>query len=158
MLQAGLDVPVGTTNGNQTFAQMEQYKDFLPKQLYIPTSAFPKHDNLYKLDPRVEAEQGRFYAALDAAKVKADNMSALSWDPAMLVITALRKLGPKATAEQVRDWIAGQTDYAGINGLYNFKEVPQRGVTVKNAVVTLWDPAAQNWTVVSQPTGVPVQK
>eukprot|EP01037_Dinobryon_pediforme_P032949 gene32949-38169_t len=57
VLQAGLDVPVGTTNGNQTFAQMEQYKDFLPKTLYIPTSAFPKHDGLFKLDPRVEAEQ-----------------------------------------------------------------------------------------------------
>ena len=158
MLQAGLDVPVGTTNGNQTFAQMEQYKDFLPKTLYIPTSAFPKHDGLFKLDPRVEAEQAKFYAALDKVKVKADNMAALSWDPGILVVSALRALGPKATAEQVRDWIASQTDFAGINGLYNFKEVPQRGVTVKNAVVTLWDPTVQNWTVVSQPTGVPVQK
>ena len=158
VLQAGLDVPVGTTNGNQTFAQMEQYKDFLPKTLYIPTSAFPKHDGLFKLDPRVEAEQAKFYAALDKVKVKADNMAALSWDPGILVVSALRALGPKATAEQVRDWIASQTDFAGINGLYNFKEVPQRGVTVKNAVVTLWDPTVQNWTVVSQPTGVPVQK
>lgn len=158
VLQAGLDVPVGTTNGNQTFAQMEQYKDFLPKTLYIPTSAFPKHDGLYKLDPRVEAEQAKFYAALDKAKVKADNMAALSWDPGIIVVAALRALGPKATAEQVRDWIANQTDFPGINGLYNFKEVPQRGLTVKNAVVTLWDPAAQNWKVVSEPTGVPVKQ
>ena len=30
VLQAGLDVPIATTNGNQTYAQMEQYKDFLP--------------------------------------------------------------------------------------------------------------------------------
>ena len=74
------------------------------------------------------------------------------------LVATLRALGPKATAEQVRDWIANQTDFAGINGLYNFKEVPQRGLTVKNAVVTLWDPAAQNWKVVSEPTGVPVKK
>lgn len=158
VLQAGLDVPFGTTNGNQTFAQMEQYKDFLPKQLFIPTSAFPKHDGLYKLDPRVEAEQAKFYAALAAANVKADNMAALSWDPANLIVAALRKLGPKATAQEVRDYVAAQTDFAGINGLYNFKEVPQRGVTVKNAVVTRWDPAAQTWAVVSEPTGTPLKQ
>ena len=34
----GLDVPVGTTDGNMTYAQMKQYKDFLPKQLYIPAA------------------------------------------------------------------------------------------------------------------------
>ncbi len=157
ILQAGLDVPVGTTNGNQTYAQMEQYKDFLPKQLFIPTSAFPHHDGLFKLDARVEAEQKVFYDALDAAKVKADNMAALSWDPANMIVAALRKLGTKATAEEVRAYIAGQTDFAGINGLYNFKEVPQRGVTVKNAVVTRWDPSAQTWAVVSEPTGTPIK-
>jgi branched-chain amino acid transport system substrate-binding protein len=156
--QAGLDVPLGTTNGNQTFAQMEQYKDFLPKQLFIPTSVFSKHDGLYKLEPRVEAEQKKFYAALDAANVKADNMAALAWDPANFIIGALRKLGTKASAEQIRDYIAGQTDLAGINGIYNFKEVPQRGLTVKNAVVTRWDAVAQNWIPVSQPTGTLLQK
>ena len=35
----GLDVPIGTTDGNMTYAQMTQYADFLPKQLYIPAGA-----------------------------------------------------------------------------------------------------------------------
>ena len=158
VLQAGLDVPLGTTNGNQTFAQMGQYKSFLPKQLYIPTSVFPAHEGLYKLDPRVEAAQARFFAALKAADVPADNEPALVWDPANLVIAALRKIGPMATAKDVRDFVANQTDYAGINGIYNFKKIPQRGLTAQNAVVTRWEPAKQNWIVVSQPTGALLKK
>ncbi|HEY2135060.1 MAG TPA: ABC transporter substrate-binding protein, partial [Xanthobacteraceae bacterium] len=157
VLQAGLDVPFATTNGNQTYAQMNQYKDFLPKQLYIPTSVFLPHEGMFQLDPKVEAEQKKFHAAFKAANVKLDNMSALAWDPANIMIGALRKLGAKATAGQVKDYIETQTSYPGVNGIYDFKSVPQRGLTVKNALVTRWDPAADTWTVVSQPTGVPLQ-
>ena len=158
MLQAGLDVPFGTTNGNQTFAQMEQYKDFLPKQLFFPTSVFPNQGGLYKLDPRVEAERQKFYSALQAAGVNADAIAATAWDPANIVVGALRKLGTKAAAEQVRAYIASQTDLPGIMGLYDFKEAPQRGLTVKNVVVTRWDAAAHNWLPVSLPSGVPLPK
>ena len=98
VLQVGLDVPFGTTNGNQTFSEMQQYKDFLPKQLFIPTSVFPQHEGLYKLDPRVEAEQQKFYSALAAADIKPDNQAAAAWDPANIIIGALRKLGTKAKA------------------------------------------------------------
>jgi branched-chain amino acid transport system substrate-binding protein len=158
MLQAGLDVPFGTTNGNQQFPQMVQYKDFLPKQMFFPTSVFPRHEGLYKLEPQVEAEQQKFYGALEAANVKPDNQAELTWDPANFIIGALRKLGTKATAQEVHDYLSSQTDLPGINGLYNFKEVPQRGVTVKNAVVTRWDAVAQNWIPVSLPTGAPLPK
>ena len=158
VLQAGLDVPFGTTNGNQTYAQMEQYKSFLPKELYIPTSVFLPHEGMFKLDPQVEELQKKFHAAFKAANVKLDNMSALAWDPANLIIGALRKLGTKATAQQIKQYVDSQTSYPGINGIYDFKSVPQRGLTVKNALVTRWDPAADTWTVVSQPTGTPLAK
>jgi branched-chain amino acid transport system substrate-binding protein len=158
MVQGGLDVPFATTNGNQTYAQMRQYKDFLPKQLYVPTSVFLPHDGMFKLDPKVEEAQQKFYASFKAANIKPDNMSALAWDPANLVIGALRKLGASATGQQVKGYIDSQTAFPGINGIYDFKTVPQRGLTVKNALVTRWDPAADTWTVVSQPTGTPLAK
>jgi branched-chain amino acid transport system substrate-binding protein len=158
VLQAGLDLPVGTTNGNMTYAQMTQYKDFLPKELYIPSSAFPAHAGLLALDPKVEEEQRRFYTAFKDANLKLDNMSTLAWDPGNLTVGALRKLGIKASAQQVRDHIANLTGYPGVNGIYDFKAVPQRGLTVKNAVVTRWDPAADTWTVVSGLTGAPLSK
>ena len=78
VLEAGLNVPVGTTNGNQTYAQMTQYKDFLPKDLYIPTSVFLPHEGMFQLDPKVEERQKKFYAAFAAADVKPDSM-ACAW-------------------------------------------------------------------------------
>ena len=158
VVQAGLDVPVATTNGNQVNAQMNQYADFLPKQFFIPSSLFVKHAGSFKLDPRVEAEQAKFYAAATAAKLPVDNMAALAWDPALMVIATLRKLGPNATAAQLREALAGITDFAGINGVYNMKKIPQRGLGADEAVMTRWDGPSQSWLAVSQPSGIPVGK
>jgi len=156
MLQAGLDVPFATTNGNQTYAQMNQYKEFLPKQLYIPTSVFLPHEGLFQLDPQVEEQQKKFYASFKGANVKPDNMSALAWDPANLIVAALRKVGTKATAKDIKGYLDSQSAFPGINGIYDFKSVPQRGLTVKNALVSRWDPASDTWKVVSAPTGTPL--
>ena len=57
-----------------------------------------------------------------------------------------------------RDYVNSQTSLTGVNGIYDFKSVPQRGLTVKNALVSRWDPAADTWIVVSQPTGAPLNK
>jgi branched-chain amino acid transport system substrate-binding protein len=74
----------------------------------------------------------------------------------MIVIDALRHLGPDATAQQVRDYIANLKGFAGINGVYDFPKNPQRGLDVQGAIVTLWNPAHQTWELVSKPTGVPL--
>ena len=158
MFQAGLDVPFATTNGNQTFAQFDQYKDFMPKEVYIPTSVYLAHEGLYKLDPLVEEQQAKFYAAHKAAGITPDNMAALVWDPANMIIGALRKLGPAATGEQVRAYIADQASYAGLVGIHDFKAVPQRGLTNKNAIVSRWDASVHNWIPVSLPTGLALTK
>jgi branched-chain amino acid transport system substrate-binding protein len=156
IVQAGLDVPVGTTDGNMTFAQMTQYAAFLPKQLFIPAAEWAMHGTELKREPEVLAAQERFDAVFKAAGVTPDVASALAWDPAMIVIDALRKLGPGANATQMRDYIAHLKDYAGVDGIYDFERVPQRGLDVNDAVVTLWDPARKNWQVVSQPAGAPL--
>ena len=158
ILEAGVNVPVGTTNGNQTYAQMTQYKDFLPKDLYIPTAVFLPHEGMFQLDPKVEERQKKFYAAFAATGVKPDSMASLAWDPAGIVVAALRKVGTKAAAAEVKEFVASQTSYPGIDGIYDFKSVPQRGLTVKNALVTRWDSAAGSWLVVSEPTGTPLPK
>jgi branched-chain amino acid transport system substrate-binding protein len=158
VIQAGLDVPIATTNGNQTNTQMQQYADFLPKQLVIPSSLFPRHAGSFQLDPRVEAEQQKFYTAMDAAKLPIDNMAALAWDPARMVVAALRKLGPNATGPQLREALAGTTDFAGVNGVYNFTKVPQRGLDSSETVMTAWDSASKSWHAVSQPSGKPIGK
>jgi len=156
IVQAGLDIPIATTNGNMTYAQMTQYAAFLPKQLYIPTSEWVQHEGALKLDPAVEKAQKHFFDIFNAANLKPDIAATLAWDPTMIAVDALQHLGPNATAEQVRDYIANLKGFAGINGVYDFQKMPQRGLDVQGAVVTLWSPTKQTWELVSKPTGIPL--
>ena len=154
--QAGLDVPVGTTDGNMTFAQMSQYAAFLPKDLYIPAAEWVTYGNASATDPGVAKAQARFAEVFKAAGQTPDVASALSWDPAVIVVEALRKLGPKATATELRDYLAKLGSYAGIDGVYDFTKEAQRGLTVDDAIVTRWDAAQKTWAPVSKPAGAPL--
>jgi branched-chain amino acid transport system substrate-binding protein len=148
--QSGMDVPVATTDGNMTYAQMEQYSAFLPKTLLIASGEWVAHDQL-PAGP-VKQTVDAFFAAMQAANIKPEIGHTLSWDPGLITIDALRHLGPDASAAQLRDYISNLTDAPGVDGLHNFKAVPQRGLDVKNCVVTKWDPAQGTWVALTQPT------
>jgi branched-chain amino acid transport system substrate-binding protein len=158
IIQVGLDIPIATTDGNMTYAQMTQYASFLPKQLYIPAPEWVQHEGVITLDPAVEAAQQRFFDTFKAANEKPDIAATLAWDPTMIVIDALQHLGPNATAQQVRDYIGALKGFAGVNGVYDFSKIPQRGLDVQAAVVTLWSPTKQTWELVSKPTGIPLDR
>ena len=158
IIQAGLNVPVATTDGNMTYTQMKQYAAFLPKDLYFPVGLWAAAGASLKLPPEVKKAQDDFYAAYKADNATPDEAAALAWGPAMVLIDALKKLGPNATAAQVREALAHMKNQPGINGLIDFEAVPQRGLSVQNALVTRWDPAAQRWQAMSQPTGIPLAK
>ncbi len=156
IVQAGLNIPIATTSSNMTYAQMTQYAAFLPKQLYMPSSEWVRHEGVITLDPAVEKAQQQFFDTFKAANAKPGLPATLAWDPAMIVIDALRHLGANATAQQVRDYIANLKGYAGINGVYDFPKIPQRGLDVQGVIITLWSTARQTWEPVSKPTGVPL--
>ncbi len=159
MLQVGLNVPTATTDGNMTHVQMKQYKSFLPKQLYFPAAEWVVTDNSkFPMSAAVAAKHKAFYSAFKQAGVSPDITSELAWDPAMLLVDAFRKLGPNASAQKVRDYLADLKDYPGVNGIYDFAKVPQRGLSVENAVVTRWDPAANTWQILSKATGIPLTR
>jgi branched-chain amino acid transport system substrate-binding protein len=151
---AGVEVPVATTNGNMTYAQMAQYAAFLPKELYIPSADWLKPSRPV---PASDASKARdsFFGAFEGTDIKPDGPSTYAWDPALLVVEALRKLKADATAEDLRAYLRELKDVAGVNGYYDFKAVPNRGLDESNVVITRWDPAAQTWTVVSDPLGIP---
>src|SRR6202034_3005447 len=116
---------------NMTYAQMTQYASFLPKQLFIPNPEWPAAgDARFQLDPRVAALQKELYAAYAEASIKIDAGSVGAWDPAMLLVTALRALKPGADAAEVRDYLAHRNDQPGVQGLYNFVKDPQRGLSL----------------------------
>jgi branched-chain amino acid transport system substrate-binding protein len=158
MIQAGLDIPVAPTSGNQTFASMEQWAGFLPKQLILASALFPEHDGVLTLDPRMEKAQHEMYAILKARNLKADNMVATSWDAGLIVAAGLQKLGPQATAAQLKDYISNLTDFAGVDGIYDFKKFPQRGLGPQSSTVTTYNAQKKAWTWLSKPGGEPLSK
>jgi branched-chain amino acid transport system substrate-binding protein len=157
IVQAGLDIPIATTDGNMTHAQMDQYAAFLPKQLYIPAAKWVTHGSNVKRSEAEVAAQAKFDAAYKAAGVAPDVASAHGWDPTLMIVEGLRKLGPGATATQLHDYFLHLKGFEGINGNYDFEREPQRGLDVQDAVVTLWDPAKKNWVPVSQAAGAPLE-
>ncbi len=156
MIQAGLDIPVAPTSGNQSFSAMDQWASFLPKQLILASALFPEHDGVLTLDPRMEKAQHDMYAILKERNLKADNMVATAWDAGLIVASGLKKLGPNATAAQLKDYIANLTDFAGVDGIYDFKQYPQRGLGPQSSTVTTYDPQKKAWVWLSKPGGEPL--
>ena len=153
VIQAGLDIPIATTNGNQSNVVMEQFAAFLPKTLYIASTLFPDSQGFVQLEPKVEEAQKAFYETMRNANLPIDYMSAGAWDVGILTLSAVQALGADATAAQIRDYIASQNDLIGINGRYDFKANPQRGLDSQNALISRWTPETKSWTVVSGPAG-----
>ena len=157
MIQGGLDIPVAPTSGNQTFASMTQWEGFLPKQLILASALYPPHAGVLTLDPRMEKAQQEMYAILGERKLKPDNMVATSWDAGLIVVEGLRKLGPTASAAQLKDFIAGLTDFAGADGIYDFKKYPERGLGPDASTVTTYDAKTKSWVWLSKPGGEPLK-
>ena len=157
MIQAGLDIPIGISSGNQTFTQMEQFASFLPKQALIGSALFPPHEGIITLDPRVEAKQKEMNTSLAAHHLKADIATAVIWDAALMTVSAYQKFGPEVSAAQLRDYLAGLTDFAGVDGIYDFKTYPDRGLGADSVTVVSYDPAGKKWTWLSKPGGEPLK-
>ena len=157
LYDVGSDKPVAVIAGNELFSLMRQWKDFLPKNLMVESSVFPEHPGLWKFDPRIEAAQHTMYTELAKRGMKADNGVATSWDAGLIVIDALKALGPDATADQVRNYISNLTDFAGINGFYNFKARPDRGLGVDSAIIVRYDVKDSAWVWLTQPGGAPLK-
>jgi branched-chain amino acid transport system substrate-binding protein len=157
MAQDGLDIPVAPTSGNQTFAAMAQWESFLPKQLMLASALYPEHEGVLTLDPRMEKAQHEMYAILKAHNLRADNQVATSWVAGSIVVASLRKLGPNATAAQLKDFIANLTDFAGVDGVYDFKKYPERGLGPDGSTVTTYDAATKSWKWLSKPGGEPLK-
>ena len=152
--ETGLDVPVFTSAANLTYAQMKAYGDFLPKQMLFPGSPVLVPDQL----PRGAVKNSvlQFLKAFESSGIRPDIGQAIAWDPVILVIDALRKLGPSATPAQIREYVANLHGWSGISGTYDFRAVPQRGIDINQVVIVRWDPGKTTWVGVSKPGGIPL--
>jgi branched-chain amino acid transport system substrate-binding protein len=143
MADGGLDIPVSTSNGNMSVAQLDGYKSFMPKELLFPAytalTAEPAKDR------GVQEKIEQFKADMKAANESPDLLHAIPWDPAFLIVEALKRAGPNATAAQIRDALAGVQNWPGVLGRYDFRAIPNRGLGLGAMIVARWDPARSTW-------------
>lgn len=150
--QGGIDTPVLTNSGNVNGPEMEQYAAILPKQLYFSAMVGLVADVARPLPIRRALTQ--FYEALKAQGVAPDDGYVTAWDPTMIVVDALRHVGPDATAAEIHSYIERLHGFAGINGIYDFRDGSQRGLSIDAVVVVRWDPSNKQWLAVSRPGGL----
>lgn len=150
--EVGLDVPVLTSAANMSYPQLESYKDFMPKELLF--SGPPA------LVPDQIGDRGVKNAVLDylqiyknAGAARPGINSFVTWDPLGLIVAALKKSGPDATAAQIRDDIAATRNWAGILGRYDFVKSPQRGLADNWVIIERWDPDKDAFVAMSKPGG-----
>jgi branched-chain amino acid transport system substrate-binding protein len=147
----GLDVPVAGANSNMSYEQLEQYAAFLPAALFFP--------GMRAMTPEgtgpgpIKDAQTKYFALFKSDNSRPQFANNLTWDPTMLVVDALRAIGPAATADQIHDYIEGLHSWAGINGIYDFRGGDQRGIGQLAVVVHQWDPVRKDFFVASRPGG-----
>jgi branched-chain amino acid transport system substrate-binding protein len=147
----GLDVPVLASNGDMVHAQLQQYKSIMPKELLFSAVLVNAHESLG--NGPIKAAQKVYLDAFTAAGVRPDFPHTLAWDPALIVLDAYAKLGPNASAQQFRDFINGLHGFAGINGIYDFRDGTQHGIGQNAIVMVRYDAAANAFVPISKRGG-----
>lgn len=151
---SGIELPVFTNAGNVSYAQMAQYKAFLPKNMYFTGYRFLGRD--LPTPPAVRKVQTDFYGALQEVGVKADTLSSVSWDAIFVVVDALRHTPENPTPKQIHDYIEKIKNFPGINGYLDFTNGNQRGVDASAAMMVRYDVTNPAWIAVSKPGGQPL--
>lgn len=143
ILQAGIDLPIFVSGANETYAQMKQYESILPEQLYFTSPIYATG----ALAKRNRAALRLFYDISKSMGIKPDLQTGYAWDPALIIIDALRHVGVHASAEQLHAYLENLYDFQGISGIYDFRDGSNRGLSTSDGYVTRWDPASNIWVV-----------
>lgn len=144
---AGLqDLPMATTSANMVYSQIKQYGDLMPKAMYFQAVGYSADE------ARTAAGYKKvqvYETAMKANNIYTDFQSGISWDPAMIMVDALRALGTDATAEQFKNYLNNLHDYAGISGIYDFRKNPH-GISIDDMIMMRWDTTKQEWLKASK--------
>jgi branched-chain amino acid transport system substrate-binding protein len=155
MLEEGLDIPVVSSPANMSYSQLDQYKSFMPAELLFPGHAWftPEYVTISPWRQSIVT----FTDAIRAAGLRPDKIQAGAWDIGMLIVESLRRVGPNAPADKVRDDINNLRGWYGVLGRYDFRGVPNRGLAAPSIPMDRWDPAKSEFVAVSKPGGEPLK-
>lgn len=143
--ETGIDLPVLMSNANALTPAMKAFAAILPPQLY----SFGPRYMLPSAATGSDVERN-YFNALKSAGVESDYIVGLAWDPAAIVVDALRQVGPTAPASQIRDYILHQHGYHGVAGSFDFTDGSQRGLGQQDMLIMRWDAAKGVWVAASK--------
>jgi len=145
----GLTIPLGISSSNMVYPEMKQFSSFIPEQMSAPA---PVCIGLDALPPGPLHDAVRdFVSAFHTIGIEPDVSQGIIWDPAWMLVGALRKLGPDATAARLRAYFANFHGWAGANGIYDFRGGNQRGLAgTRASVMVRWDAAKGTFAGISK--------
>ncbi len=143
---SGIDVPIYGSGANFSATQLQQYASFLPKELILIGSRGVKHDPT--ATGKIRAAQEQYLAALAKANTRSEYSTSLPWDPMMVMLEVLRRVGFDATSEQVHTALENLKDFTGIEGVYDFTNRDQRGLGISSAALFRYEPATTEFVQV----------
>jgi branched-chain amino acid transport system substrate-binding protein len=146
---SGINVPLVTSAVNMNEAQLEGYSGFLPSEIVFNAAQAYARDQVR--DPALRAAIDEYYNGYRAQGLTPSPESSLSWDPAKIVVAALRALGPAATGDQIDDYINTLHGFAGASGIYDFRNSDHHGLTDADLVWVKWQPLDKRFVVDSRP-------
>ena len=153
---AGLSaVPVVSNLGNILNSALAQYASFMPEQFYSTAPRFYAHDVSGK--GPVRDAQTAFYKAFNAQGIDPDVGNGFPWDPTLIAVSGLRKLGTKTDAKSLLAYIEALHDFPGINGIADYRGGDQRGQGLTAIVIVQWIAAKKHVETVSEPGGKPLK-
>jgi branched-chain amino acid transport system substrate-binding protein len=153
---AGLErVPLMSNLGNILNTALAQYASFMPAQFYSTAPRFYAHDVSGK--GPVRDAQNAFFKAFNANGIDPDVGHGFPWDPTLIVVSGLRKLGTKADAKSLLAYIEALHDFPGINGIADYRGGDQRGQGLSALVIVQWNAAKRHVVTVSEPGGQPLK-
>lgn len=153
---AGVDLPLTPNGANANADELAQFAAFLPTEM--PIAGFPFMVPKAVQNTPLRAPIDDLIGAYTAAHTEiSPGGTGYAWDAASIVLSGLRKIGPNATAQQLRDYILALHDFAGVDGSYDFRIGDQHGVSYKNNVMVGFDPVTRSWTPLSGLGSVPLK-
>ena len=142
----GFAIPLALGTGNMVLSQLQQYRTFATKEVY-----FASVPSVAKIAPSkaVRAAQDTYFHALSSAHIPADAPPTYAWDPLLIITTALQNLGLEGKPIEIQRFIESMHGFAGINGVYDFRDGSNRGLSADNVIVSRWDSANNTFIGVS---------
>ncbi len=146
------NLPMVTTTGNASVSELNSFAGIVPKHIYFPTG--PLYVNPSQLTGGVASAVKAFDAAVTADGGHPGDGWGLAYDPALLLVGALKHLGVNATATQILHYMENLHNVPGVYGDYNTSTSDHRGVHAANITMTTWN--GKSFVPVSAPGGGPI--